>query len=193
MSTIIGLQELALLDQLIKVSSAAIQTLKEQARDDALAYFASRAGRGKRPLEWKVKDGFASATVKFRKRSAASVLTQEEVRILEADGLKLESRVVTPFYFHINGKYVNDSEMLALVRGKLSGFVPEDFIQVQEEIFCKVVTDAMLDQAFDSGASEEILGLLSIMAIKWRLNKSYDMTNFMRDVTKVLQTEPPNV
>jgi hypothetical protein len=182
-----GLQQLTLLDALIKQASAMKATIQSDVTAAGFGRFVELQGNSTRPSSFEGVDGHATASVEVRKRSSASVLTEEEVKILDAAGIKAEVKVVTPFQFYINPAYVNDEKLLGKVEAALSKIVPEDFIQQQQEVSKPVVGDAMLDDAFRNKAGEEVLRILTTMAVKPKLNESYNMDNLITDALEIMQ------
>jgi len=187
---LVGLQQLTLLDALIKQASAMQATLKVDITKEAFTHFVSVAGSLPRPLACKgvdANDYTSTALVEFRKRSSASVLSDAEVEVLEDAGLKPQAKVISPFLFAINPAYAHNKEMHAKLKAALDGLVPDDFLVQCDEVTRKTVTDEMLDEAFNTGASEQVLEILTTMAFKPRLSTSYDMNNLVTDALEVMQ------
>src|SRR5271167_4489769 len=81
-----GLQDLALLNALIKQATAMQDTIKSTVTAAGFEKFASMAGNSTRPSSFEGLDGVATASVEVRKRSTGSVLTEEEVKLLDEAG-----------------------------------------------------------------------------------------------------------
>ncbi len=184
-----GLQDLALLSALIKKATAMQETIKSTVNAVGFEKFASMAGNSTRPSSFEGLDGVATASVEVRKRSTGSVLTDEEVKLLDEAGIKAETKVISPHLFAINPAYANNEVLLAKVEKAIEKIVPEDFIKQQEEVSRKVVSDTMLDDAFRNGASAEVLAMLTTMAVKPKLTDKYDMRNLIADATAIMQPE----
>jgi hypothetical protein len=183
-----GIRPLAILDALIKQASALQETIKAEVNQIGFSHFASLAGKlAARPSSFEGHDGDATASVEIRKRSTRSVLTDDEVQILEDAGLTPAEEVIQKHLFAINPKYATDEALLEKVEKALSKIVPEDFIVQQEEIKKKVVSDTMLDEAFKEGARAEVLRILTTMALKPKLDAAYDMQNLLKDAIEIMQ------
>ena len=182
-----GLQQLTLLDALIKQASAMQATLKADINAAGFDKFVSLSGQAERPSSFEGVDGSSTASVEVRKRSSGSVLTDDEVKVLTDAGIESQTKVIQPHLFAINPKYATDESLLAKVEKALSKIVPEDFISQQLEVSRKVVSDEMLDNAFRKGASEQVLAILTTMALKPKLNESYPMENLIKDALEVMQ------
>lgn len=185
-----GLQQLTVLDALIKKATALQATIKAEVCEHGFEKYAEMAGKTlDRPSSFEGIDGLATASVEFKKRSTASVLTDEEAKVLREAGFEPEEKVVQPFLFHINSKYVNDKSLLAKVEKALEKIVPEDFIEQQQEVTKLVVNDACLDEAFRRGAAPEILRMLTTIAIKPKFSEEYNMDSLLSDAMEILKGE----
>jgi hypothetical protein len=184
---IAGLHQLTLLDALIKQASAMQATLKSEINAVGFEKFVSLSGQAERPSSFEGIDGHSTASVEVRKRSSGSVLTDEEVEILTEAGIEAQTKIIQPHLFAINPKYAANEALLGKVEKALSKIVPEDFISQQQEVSRKVVSDEMLDNAFRGKASEQILAILTTMALKPKLSESYDMNNLIKDALEVMQ------
>lgn len=182
-----NLQKLAVLDALIKQATALVATIKSDVTEQGFDEFTKLAGSSTRPKSFEGVDGLATASIEARKRSSASVLTDEEVEELREAGLEPEVKVVTPFVFHINPAYANDEALLAKVEKAIEKIVPEDFIQQQHEVKKYVVSDEMLDEAFTKDLGEDVLRMLVTMAVKPRLTEKYDMKNLLVDAFEIMR------
>jgi len=167
---IAGLEQVAQLDALIKSLTAAKTTLEAQVKDTTFNHFFAEAQAfAKRPDNFRGVDGIASASLEMRKRSSASALTADEVKLLEANGLTVEKTVAVPELFAINPAYANDIKLQQKISKLLEGKVPDDIFIVQEEKFKYVVTDATMDVAFATKAPREVIAAITTMAIKPKL------------------------
>jgi len=182
-----GLQQLTLLDALIKQATAMQATLKAEANTIGFEKFVSLAGQSERPSSFEGLDGYATASVEVRKRSSGSVLTDEEVDVLKKAGIEAQTKVTQPHLFAINPKYATNESLLGKVEKALSKIVPDDFISQQLEVSRKVVSDEMLDTAFRKGADEQVLAILTTMALKPKLSESYNMDNLIKDALEIMQ------
>ena len=194
-----GIEDLAVIDAVIKQAEAIAATLKAKLNDTTFDHFASKVGQPDRPSSFEGIDGNATASLEIRKRSANSVLSADEVAVLAAEGITAHEEVIKPFLFHINEKYAGDTALLGKVEAALAGIVPDDFIQQQVEIKKYVVSDAMLDELFrrhplPGGSTvpanekqKSLLKLMVTMAVKPKLTDKYDMNNLLTDAFDLMK------
>lgn len=184
-----GLQNLAILDALIKQATAMKETLQTEVTDVGFNKFMSTIG-GTRPSSYEGLDGEATASIEIRKRSVASVLTVEEVDVLEKSGIQAEVKIKTPHLFAINPAYASDEGLLEKVEKALIKIVPKNFIVEQDEVKVNVVSDEMLDEAYGKKANREVLRILTTLAVKPKLTENYNMANLIRDAMDVMNPTP---
>jgi hypothetical protein len=184
-----GLRQLTLLDALIKQATAMQATLKAEVNAAGFEKFAAMAGGGNtRPSSFEGVDGeYVTASVEVRKRSAASVLTEDEVKVLREHDIEPFTQVTTQHLFAINPKYAGDEALLGRVEKAIEKIVPEDFIVEQDEVSRQVVSDDMLDMAFKTGKPSEVLAMMVTMAVKPKLSAEYDMANLLSDAMEIMQ------
>jgi hypothetical protein len=180
-----GVKQLAILDALIKQATAMQTTLKSQVTEVGFEKFVGMAG-GTRPSSFEGVDGEATASIEVRKRSTASALTKEELEVLSSAKITAKEQIKTPHLFAINPAFASDQKLLEKVEKALEKIVPKNFIVEQEEVKTSVVTDEMLDDAFSNKASEEVLRILTTMAVKPKLSEDYDMSNLLKDAMKIM-------
>lgn len=121
-----------------------------------------------RPENFKGVEGAASASCELRKRSTRSALTAEEVAELEALDIPVGTETVQEGCFIINPAYSQDDELLAKVAaalGKVKG-LPLDFIQRQEAVERRVVTDETIAAVFRKGLAERFFKTVGVLALK---------------------------
>jgi hypothetical protein len=180
------LKQLAELDALIKALSAAKTTLDAQVKAEAFDHFFDEAqATAKRPDNFRGIDGIASASIEMRKRSTASALSDDEVKMFEAHGLTVEKAVSVQQLFGVNPIYATDTKLLNKVSKALENIVSADFFVVQEEKFKFVVTDETMEKAFSTKAPREIIEAISTMAIKPKLETT-DIAQILKNVKDLI-------
>jgi O-acetyl-ADP-ribose deacetylase (regulator of RNase III) len=184
-----GLLQLAELDAAIKALGGMKEALEQSVKAQAFDEFMDMAADGTRPESFRGVEGIASASVEMRKRSTNSALTESEVALLEAHGLKAEKVIATPKLFGINPKHAENTELLAAVEAALADIVPEDFIVIQEERSKMVVGDAVIEQAFKSKSPREVIQAVTTMALKPKLETT-NIEAILADVRGMLATAP---
>lgn len=165
-----GLETLAELDALIKALTTMKSTLDVEVKGAAFDRFVQigKDNGGKRPDSFRGIDGKASASIELRKRSTASVLTQDEQDMMTKLGIPFEKMIGMQKMFGINPIYSENTDLLAKVETALAGVVPEDFIVVQEETSKMVVTDESVEMAFKKNI-KEVIKAVTTLAIKPKL------------------------
>lgn len=184
--TLVGLEQVAQIDALLKALTAAKATLEADVKASAFTYFFDEAhASGKRPENFRGVEGTASASIEMRKRSTASALSDEEVTLFEQHGLKVEKAISVQKLFGINPAYAGDDKMLEAVSTAIAKIVPADFIVVQEEKSKNVVGEETMEQAFKIKAPREIIEAISVMAIKPKLETT-NISDIMESVKTLL-------
>lgn len=186
---ITGLLQLCELDAVIDSLSSIKKTVETDVKDQARDYFNTAAAElKKRPENIRGIDEQASASLELRKRSTASVLTDDEVAALEAAGVPVTDNVKVPFLYAINPSYAAQKELLEKVeRVLVKAGIPQDFFVVQEEVKSKVVSDETLDKVF-AGADADLIAMVTTLAVKPSLPNP-DVPAILKRITKLL--EPP--
>ncbi len=183
-----ALRQYTILDAVIKQATALQSTLKGEINEASFSTFTGLVGKAaERPSSFEGVSTGVTASLEVRKRSSASVLTDAEVELLKENDIVAEEKVITPFHFYINPAHVNNKDLLAKVEKALAKIVPEDFIQQQDEVKKFVVNDTMLDEAFKNGAPEEVLRVLTTLAVKAKFTEDYDQNNVVRDAFEIMQ------
>lgn len=167
-----GLEDYALVDALLKTLEAVKDSYAENVKNQAREHFLEAAENGKRPENFRGLDGCAEASIELRKRSTRSVLSDDEVAILEAANVPYDTIEDVSEAFVINPKYLGDSALLARIE-KVKG-LPEDFIQKQEKVSRRAVSDDTLTKIFANGLAGELFDLVTTLAIKAKLNTPED-------------------
>jgi hypothetical protein len=169
-----GLRDLAVLDTVEKT----VKSLKENVRIGINAqltnHFAdSGAKLHRQPENFRGVELDASASCELRKRSDRSVLNDQEIALLESEGIPFSEIVDREETFIINPAYAQDAKLLGkvgTVLGKIPG-MPADFIQKQTAVRRTVVSDESLPAVFakDAGKIAELLAVVGVLAVKPKL------------------------
>lgn len=171
-----GLAELASIDSLIKSLTAVKATYEATVKADAMQIFKAQVARTHAaPENFRGIDEGATASIEFRKRSAASGLTEEEMNFLNAFNLPIGQNVQVEECFRINPKYTNDMSLLKKVSDaiqKVKG-VPEDLIEMQPKVFKNIVSEETLDVACrDVHVFENVAEVIGLLAVKPKLDET---------------------
>jgi hypothetical protein len=164
-----GLEAYAQIDALIKALEGQKKTMGAEINAEALEEFMRLGANGVRPDSFTGFEGNATASVELRKRSTASVLTEDEVKELTKLGIPVETVTLQNELFGINPAYVEDMKLLTKVETALAGIVPEDFFFKQEKISKQVVSDESLVTAFAKKAGSAVIRMLTTSALKPKL------------------------
>jgi hypothetical protein len=141
--------------------------------------------RQARPENMEGIDEFATASVELRKRSTASILTEDEAATLTKHGVKFEEitkKAEVPELFYFNSEVLTDPIKRAAISKALSE-VPElkgtqVIMRQQPEpaVKVKVVTDESIDQAFQASKNAEdvaqLVKMCTVLALKTKLNSN---------------------
>ena len=171
---IVGLEELAQLDVLAKTLDSIRTTMNAEIKSQVSDIFLDKGQKAaKRPDNFKGVDGDAVVSCEFRKRSTASGLTDEQVKMLTDLGIKTEKTVAVPALFAINPKYSTDDKMLEKVSKAIARLVPDDFIVEQAEVSKNTVSEDTLTGIFALGDKMTLTHLetAGIIALKPTLSK----------------------
>lgn len=166
---IAGIENLASIDAVMKALTALRATVEESVKGQmAVAFVADGEKIGRKPDSFVGIENGASASCELRKRSTASVLTDDEVALLEAQGITYETVETTKECFVINPAYKDDSKLLEKVSAALEKVkdMPEDFIMMQTGVYKRVVTDETVNQVFAKKQAEDLLSVVGVLAIK---------------------------
>jgi hypothetical protein len=186
---IAGIQNLAEIKAMMASLAAVAATLEGSIKDAGFNEFLAMETQV-RPESFKGVDGQASASVEMRKRGTNSALNADEVAVLENFGLTPFKQVVTVEMFGINPAFAADSKLMNKVSKALEKIVPEGFIVVQAEESKMVVNDDLLEAAFKLEGDDraEALRIVTTMALKPKLEASYDMNQLQANVLALINT-----
>jgi hypothetical protein len=182
-----GLKTVAELDALIKSLTTLKASIEVSVKEDAMKHFIEIAKESKsRPDNFTGVDENATASIELRKRSTASALTKEDMMILEDNDIPFEIKIITQKLFAINPVYHNDEKLLEKVSKAIQKFVPEDFIVIQEEKSMPVISDETIENAFVNSNIEEVISIVSTLAIKPKLS-SVNVSEILKSVSKLIE------
>ena len=182
-----GLQDYTLVDSLEKNLKALKETLKGKVNEQMKEIFTRQSN--KRPDNFRGIEGSASASCEMRKRTIASVLTEEEVKALEKDGIPVGTEVTVPDRFIINPEHAANQELLQKISDairKVPG-LPENFILHQPEQSSRVVTDKTLDKVCEKGLLPKHFDKVATMAIKAKLEEELDINAVLDSVRELVK------
>jgi hypothetical protein len=187
-----GIRDLAILDAFIDSLTTMKATLESNVKIAGFSKFLTLTG-GPRLTSFVGVEDVGRSSVEMRKRTSRSVLTEEEVEVLEKNGYKVEPTVIQKKLFAVNPEYMNDMALLRRVEKALAKVVPEDFFLVQEEVTAKLVSDEHMTKAFAEGAPAEVFNIISTMALKTTLSPEYDQRNLRDDAMEIAFPTKPAI
>lgn len=129
-----------------------------------------------RPDNFKGIEGTAEGSCQLKIRSTASVLSEDEQKLLAQHEIPFERVIKTQEAFLINPAYTNNMALLAKVEEALEGVeLPEDFLMKQEEVSVPVVTEESMNAVFkkDSATAEILLPVVTTMAIRPKIEGDF--------------------
>lgn len=161
-----GLENFARIAALVKNFDAVKKTLEGEVKSAMRSIFmASVYKMRKKPDNFRAAEGVAEASCELRRRSSASVLTDEEVATLESLSVPY---AVLAGNFIINPAYAADEKLLNKVSKaleKVAG-LPDDFILREPDK--RVVSDKSLEKACEIG-SDVAFDIVTTLAIRPKL------------------------
>ena len=176
-----------MVDSLEKNLKALKETLKGKVNEQMKEIFTRQ--NNKRPENFRGIEKHASASCEMRKRTIASVLTEEEVKALEKDGIPVGTEVSTPSRFIINPEHAANQELLQKISDaiqKVPG-VPENFILHQAEVSSQVVTDETLNKVCELGLIAKHFDKVATLAVKAKLENELDIEKVLENVRGMVQ------
>jgi hypothetical protein len=196
--TIAGIEVVAALDVVIKSLVALKKTKDADVKDAMIGYFAEKGvATGARPVNFRGVEGAASASCELRIRSSASALTPDEIELLAAKNIPMETVVDTVETFVINPEYLNDAEIMGKIEAALKKVkgIPEDLFLKQEGRSKTIVGEGAFDALFSNKDMNEeeaidLLPLISVPAIKPTLDND-DLSSAFEIARKMLVPSKP--
>lgn len=186
---IAGMQDIAVLDAMIKAATAMKTTLEANVKADGFTRLYNTAiETGAKPESFEALDRDSMASVQLRKRGTNSALNDDEVAALQSVGVEPHIEVVTPGLFAINPEHASNSKLLEQVEKALSKIagLPANFIVQQAEVTKKVVSEEMLLEAIRTKKSAAVVEIMTTMALKPTLTDGYAMANLMADAAEIM-------
>ena len=145
------LNDLAAIDAVMKSLDTMRTTIEQDIKGQMMSIFVDEGTKRKtRPKNFRGTDTRSSASCELKKRTSRSRLTQEEVDLLTKFGVSYDTSTDVTTTFIINPNYADDMSLLETVSKLLEGHVPSDFIQMQQGVEIRSVSDRSLDQVFES-------------------------------------------
>jgi hypothetical protein len=166
---LVDLESYAQVDAVIKACEGLKKTLGTEINVAAMDEFYRLGQNGVCPESFTGTEGNASASIELRKRSTASVLTDDEVAELTKLSIPVETVVTQMAMFGIDPKYAENMELLTKVEQALAGLVPEDFFFKQDQVSKQVVSDQTIAVAFAKKAPKHVIKMITTQAIKAKL------------------------
>jgi hypothetical protein len=165
-----GLEEFAELVAMQQALAGLIASKGEVLKNTGYAKFIelSRQADGAVPASWVGVDGVATCSMEARKRGTNSPLSVDEIAILKQANITPATEVIVGQLFGINPAYAGDAALLERVSDAISGFVPEDFIIVQNEKSKQVVSIENQAAAWKTGDAN-VIAVVTTMGIKPKL------------------------
>ena len=178
-----GLEDVAVLDTLIKTLSALKDTLREPVTEQMREQFIGGAEN------FDGVEGLATASAQLRKRSVKSALTPDEVQLLIAAKVPVGEAETVPERYIINPAYADNSAMLKKVSDALSKVpgMANDFIQFQAGVKDKVVTDETFDAVMkDSKKAAQLIDVVGVLALAPKLDADVGLAFLVEKAKKLL-------
>lgn len=170
-----GLADLAAVDALMKSLAAIKETLEFDVKSQTLDQFKSQVANTGKIENFRGVDDGASASCEFRKRSSASALNEAEIELLQRFKVPVGEKTIVEGCFRVNPKYSCDSKLLEKISNAISKVkgVPEDFIEMQEEVSKTIVTDESVAVACkDSKVFDAVATVIGTLALKPKLDET---------------------
>lgn len=172
----VALKDLSTLANIKSVISAleglqatAEASVKNQMREE---FITEGAAIKRRPENFKGIDTGASASCQIRKRSNRSVLTQDEIDLLEEHDISYETLEDIPETFIINPEHAKDEKLLVKISKALEKVpgLPDDFIQHQASKQRRVVTDDSIQEVFaNPKVTDALFDVVAVLATRVKL------------------------
>lgn len=129
-----------------------------------------------RPDNFKGLDGAAEGSCQLKVRSTASVLSEDDQKLLATHEIPFGSITKTEEAFLINPIYTNDMALLAKVEEALENVdLPDNFLMKQEKVSVSIVTEESLTAVFKKtpDVAEVLLPVVSTMAIRPKIDGDF--------------------
>jgi len=167
-----------------------LKKLEVSIKDAALTQFINNASETHQvPASFDGKELDASVNVQLRKRLSSSVLTDEDVAVLDKFNISYSEDVMTPELYGINPEYANNKELLDIVSKTIENIVPEDFIVKQAKTTRKIVTAKTLEDVFAMNKiNRDVVKITSFVALSKPMVETFDVDRIIDDVKDMIDT-----
>ncbi len=183
-----GLSDFAQIQVVVSALEAMGAGIESGIKDQMHTFFVVQGeGAGKKPDSFRGIDGDASASCELRKRSSRSVLTDEDVALLNANKIPFDVVEDQKEAFLINPEYASNQALLALVSEALSKVpgLPADFIQHQARVTRNVASDASLEAIFKNKCADALLPVVATLALK-PTTENTDIGDALKTIEKLV-------
>lgn len=164
-----GIRDISTIDAIIAALSAARTTLELSVKERMFDIFVETGSEiGRKPESFRGIDEGVEASCEIRKRSTRSVLSEDDVILLQENNIPFEEIIDQKEAFLINPDYSNDSELLERVSKALENVpgMPKNFIKHQAEIKRNVASDETVDAVFKSDNVSTLMPVVTVLALK---------------------------
>ena len=185
-----GVEPYGKIDAMMKALKTLGDLYKQQVNDAAKEQLVAEGmAYGKRPQNFKGTDGDVTASIEYRKRSSASGLNDEEIKVCAEHNIPTEEvcDVTEGYMFNPD---VMTPEVMAKIAKALENVkgLPENLIVKQVANKKTIVTEEAIDKVFATRDEDTIRALLSIVgvqAIKCSV-PDFDMIKFMPKLASIV-------
>lgn len=175
--TIDGLEDLSIVNAVIKQLETLQTTLKTEVNDQMLDVFVREGlAINKKPANFPGVEGQGEGSMQLRKRTSRSSLSASDVELLEELGISYEESPDSMFF--INKKYAEDDKLLDKVSKALDKVpgIPTDFIEATATKY--VTTEDSIDELFKlnkkAPKTREALQVVATLASRIKYNGDHD-------------------
>ena len=185
-----GLSELAAINAMLGTLEGLKATFEEQVKSAALKIYTVEAIRSaSKPETFNLLDDQATGQYQLRKRSSVSVLTVEEVALLEALKIPTEEKEVKPEYFFFNPSLLEDQKLMVKISNALTKIKELDGVTIvmhQAAEVKTVVADGSIETACKTiKDKDQLTAALKVVGVS-ALKTMFDSAE-MKDALKVLE------
>jgi hypothetical protein len=192
-TTIEGLQMYASCLSVVEWVNGIAASYRTQVQDQARELFLDQGMKTEsQPASFDAEEGVASANIQCRKRSSASALTEIELDVLNANGIKaveVKSNVET-FVFNpeLSKRIMNNPKLAMAISEALNSIdgIGEDPIQVQEATSKMIVGDDTIREVFKMKDRETVRSLMSIVCTQPAIRAKLEDGNVDAAIERVM-------
>lgn len=175
--TIDGLEDLSIVNAVIKQLETLQSTLKTEVNDQMLDQFVTDGlAINKKPANFPGVEGHGSGSMQLRKRTSRSTLSPSDIELLDAMGISYDESPDSLYF--INKKYAEDEKLLDKVSKALDKVpgIPTDFIEATPTKY--VTTEDSIDEVFKlnkkAPKTRELLQVVATLATRIKYNGDHD-------------------